>query len=183
MQAGLDDETDSEFVTRLCKDAIETDQIKVFPERYKLSAALSPHEAARIDGVSIKLDDFNLPVNDENETAAPLIVEGAGGIFVPLNSGEFVLDLMVRLHLPVIIVARTKLGTINHTLLTIKAIRAAGLEIAGVILNGTANAVNKHAIQHYGAVRILCEIPLLEDLNAEQLLKITPALNISDWNI
>lgn len=183
VQAGLDSETDSEFVSRLCGDGAAGGNIQFLPCRHELMAALSPHEAARLDELTIELDDFNLPELQGEFCKAPLIVEGAGGVYVPLNPNDYMLDLMVRLQLPVIIVARTKLGTINHTLLTIKAVRAAGAEIAGVILNGAANDVNRHAIEHYGDIRILGEIPLLDELNAAQLLNIAPVVEVSDWKI
>ncbi|MBF0142031.1 MAG: dethiobiotin synthase [Magnetococcales bacterium] len=152
IQSGLLEPGDTEVVRRLsgCSEAV------FHPERWRLVAPLSPHESARLEGVTLRLDDFSLPV-----TGRPLIVEGAGGVLVPLNATELMADLMVRLALPVIVVARTTLGTINHTLLTLEALRSRRLPLAGVVLNGAENPANREAIRHYGRVPILGSIPPL----------------------
>jgi dethiobiotin synthetase len=87
--------------------------------------------AAALEGAAVTLDDFQLPA-----TEYPLVVEGAGGVLVPLAPGVLMIDLMARLGLPVVLVARTTLGTINHTLLSLAALRARGLTVAGVVLVG-----------------------------------------------
>ena len=106
-------------------------QAVVHPSAYELAAALSPHEAARLEGVTIGLGAFRLP-----PTRRPLVVEGAGGALVPLNERELMVDLMTRLGHSVLIVARSGLGTINHALLTIEAFAGAVLTVAGVVMNG-----------------------------------------------
>ena len=148
------------FEVRRLSDAL------CYPECYSLKNPLSPHLAARHDSVEIDLNSINLPQSQK------LIVEGAGGVFVPLNDQYVMLDLMVKFNLPVIIVARTTLGTINHTLLTIQAIRQRGLTIAGVILSGEPNADNAAAIEHYGSVPVLATLPLLPTINKQELEKI-----------
>lgn len=135
---------------------------------YRLTQPLSPHEAARRDGVSIDMAQFVLPL------AERLVVEGAGGALVPLNEYTLMVDLMRQLGLPVVVVARTTLGTINHTLLTLEALRARGLEVAGVILNGPPNAPNSAAIEIYGRVRVLAELPRFERLDKTALQAILP---------
>lgn len=137
-----------------------------YSECYSLKEPLSPHMAARHEGIRIDLSTINLPQTSN------LIVEGAGGVFVPLNDQYVMLDLMVKFNLPVIIVARTTLGTINHTLLTIQAIRQRGLTIAGVILSGEPNADNATAIEHYGNVSVLATLPLLPIINKQELQNI-----------
>ena len=126
----------------------------ILPSRWALSQPLSPHLAARQDGVTISLDDFTLPA-----VSGPLVVEGAGGVLVPINDRHVMIDLMVQLNLPVLVVARSGLGTINHTLLTVQALRQRGLAIAGVVLNGPPNPDNAQAVEQYGHVRVVAQIP------------------------
>lgn len=149
IQSGLEQRTDSELVQFLAG----LPAARVLAERFRLSAPLSPHAAAARDGITIKVSDFRLPA-----CRGPLIVEGAGGLLVPLNETEFMVDLMASLRLPVLLVARTTLGTINHTLLSIEALRNRGLEICGLVLNGPANPINQQALARYGKVPILFEV-------------------------
>lgn len=160
VQAGLDGETDTQAVQRLTGLPNE----RFHPSAYALRAPRSPHESARRDGIVISLDRFELPAVE-----SPLIVEGAGGVLVPLNGEALMVDLMQRLDLPVILVGRTSLGTINHTLLSLEALRARRLHIAGVVLNGPANGPNRLAIERYGNVRVLLELPWLDPLHAGSL--------------
>jgi dethiobiotin synthetase len=99
-------------------------------------------------------------------------VEGAGGIMVPINRGEFMKDLMRRLALPVILASRSTLGTINHTLLSIHALRDAGLEVLGVVLIGPEDADNRHAIERYGGVAVIGHIPVLQEISREALVEV-----------
>ncbi|MEO5349466.1 MAG: dethiobiotin synthase [Magnetococcus sp. YQC-3] len=161
--AGPDEESDGAFVRRLSglPDA------RFYPSVYTFALPRSPHEAARKEGVEIHLEQLSPPIGER-----PLVVEGAGGILVPLNDTQFMLDLMAHLGLPVILVARTTLGTINHTLLSLAALRSRGLPVAGVILNGVPDAENRLAIQQYGQVTVLADLPLLHPLTQETLLQI-----------
>ena len=149
---------------------------RFFPCRHQLAAPLSPHEAARREEVEIALEDFSLPSSDR-----PLVVEGAGGVLVPLNDTALMIDLMGRLGLPVIVTARSTLGTINHTLLSLAALRQANLTIAGVILNGPPNAANKQAIEFYGKVPLLAELPTFDRLSTEALLETSPLIPTHNW--
>lgn len=136
------------------------------PERHCLSQPLSPHAAAAIDGIQIQLSDFQLPRHDR----AHLIVEGAGGLLVPLNpGGDYILDLIQHLALPVVLVARSGLGTLNHSLLSLERLRHSGIAVLGVVVNGPRNGSNCAAIAHYGQVPILLELPPLQPLNAARL--------------
>jgi malonyl-CoA O-methyltransferase len=113
------------------------------------------------------------------QTAHPLVVEGAGGLFVPLNDRDFMIDLMAKLPLPILLVARSTLGTINHTLLSLTALRSRGLPVAGVILNGPPNAGNRSAIERFGQVRVLAELPRVDPLDGaaiERLSALIPPL-------
>jgi dethiobiotin synthase len=160
VQSGLDGETDTEVVRRLTALPPE----RFHASTYELRTPLSPHESARRDGVSISLSAFNLP-----ETSRPLIVEGAGGVLVPLNGDALVIDLIKQIGLPVILVARSSLGTINHTLLSLEALRARRVKIAGVIMSGAPNEANRNAIEAFGKIRVLMELPILSPLDAQSL--------------
>jgi malonyl-CoA O-methyltransferase len=133
---------------------------RIHPPRFSLQAPLSPEAAAAAEGVTIRLEDFVLP-----ETAAPLVVEGAGGVLVPLGGGALMVDLMRRLGLPVVLVARGTLGTINHTLLSIEALRRRDMAVHGVVLVGLVAPGNKEAIERYGEVAVIAELPPLPAVN------------------
>lgn len=145
------------------------------PTVHSLTEPLSPHEAARRDGVTIELEDFRLPRNPE-----PLVVEGAGGLMVPLNEKELVIDLVEFLSLPVILVCRTTLGTINHSLLSLEALRRRDVSVAGVILVGPEVPHNRAAIESFGKTRILGHIPPLDPLNRVNLEAISPERGLAD---
>jgi dethiobiotin synthetase len=163
VQTGVIEGTDRESVRRWS----ETGEDRLPPERFRFDPPVSPHLAAREAGVTIALDAFGFP-------AAPAdrrwIVEGAGGVMVPLNERDLMRDLMRRLELPIIVAARTSLGTINHTLLTLSALREARISICGVALIGDENAENRHAIEHYGDVRVIGRVPMLEQIHRAALL-------------
>lgn len=149
---------------------------RAHPERHLLLAPLSPYHAAGREGLRITLDDFRLP-----ETSRPLVIEGAGGVLVPVNESETMLDLMAWLGAPVIVAARSGLGTINHTCLTLAALRSRGLPVLGVILSGPANPENRAAIEQFGNTRVLAEIPPLDPLNREALARLAPGPTALDW--
>lgn len=159
-QAGLEGETDSEAVARLAPDA------QVLPEAYRLATPCSPHEAARVDGVEIADTAMTLP-----QSGLPLVVEGAGGVLVPYREDLLAADLFARWGLPAILVARTKLGTISHSLLSIEALRARGIAVAGVAFVGDEEPVAEGAITRIGKVPHLGRLPYLDPLDAETLAK------------
>lgn len=136
------------------------------PEVYCFDPPVSPHLAAAWAGVEIHLDRIQPP---PVPPGVPLIVEGAGGVLVPINGRQTMRELMQQLGLPVVVAARSTLGTINHTLLTVEALRRAQLEPHGVVLIGPPNDDNRAAIEHYGAVRVLGTIPPLARLDADTL--------------
>jgi dethiobiotin synthetase len=138
-------------------------------ERYYFDPPVSPHLAAREAGVRIALDAFELPAPVANH---PYIVEGAGGAMVPLNEQDLMLELMRQLGLPVVVAARTSLGTINHTLLTLAALRGAQLSVHGVVLIGAKNIENRRAIEHFAKVRVIGHIPVLEKIHRAALLEV-----------
>lgn len=150
VQSGVGQGADIEVIRQVCPDA------RLHPSAYLLSQPLSPHDAAEKDGLRIRLGAFALPATDRT-----LVVEGAGGVLVPLNDRHLMVDLMEHLGLPIIVVARSGLGTINHTLLTLEALRHRNLPIAGVILNGPHNPANRAAIEHFGKAEVIGELPPL----------------------
>ena len=157
-QAGLEGATDSSEVARLAPEAL------VLPEAYRLATPCSPHESARIDGVRIELAELALPQSDR-----PLVVEGAGGVLVPYRMDLLAADIFAHWGLPVVLVARTALGTINHTLLSIEALRARDIPVAGVAFIGEAEPVAEEAIVEIGKVAHLGRLPRLDPLTAETL--------------
>lgn len=156
IQAGLDPEGDAQTAARL--SGLPADRI--LPEAYRLTTPASPHLAARIDGVAIMLDRLALPAVD-----GPLVVEGAGGVLVPIREGLLMADLFAYWGRPVILCARTALGTINHSLLSIEALRARGVTIAGIAFIGEANAENERIVPLLGGVRNLGRLPLIDPLD------------------
>jgi dethiobiotin synthase len=157
VQSGVDaDGTDSELVFRWSG-------ARIHAETLRLSEPLSPHLAAQRDGVRIQLQDFSLP------SAGRLVVEGAGGVLVPLNDHDTMIDLMRHLALPVLLVARSGLGTINHTCLSVGALRARGVPVAGVVMVGDPNPENRFAITHYARVPVLAELPRLAQVTQAAL--------------
>ncbi|KLE34963.1 dethiobiotin synthase [Aurantiacibacter luteus] len=156
VQAGLDGGSDSERVSRLAPTA------RVLPEAHVLQTPCSPHEAARIDGVTI--GTLDLP-----QVAGPLVVEGAGGALVPYREDLLAADLFARWGLPAVIVARTALGTISHTLMTLEVLRSRAIRVAGVVFVGEAEPVAEGAITRIGGAPHLGRLPWLEPLDARTL--------------
>lgn len=162
VQSGLDEETDTQFVKRVTG----LPDTYFANERFRLTAALSPHASAAMDGIEIHLSDFTLP---PATAEGRLVVEGAGGLMVPLNSTQLMIDLIDYLGLPAVLVARTSLGTINHTLLSIEQLRQRSIPIAGVIMNGPENALNREAIEHYGKIPVIGMVKPLDAINSNTL--------------
>ncbi len=163
IQSGLQEETDTEFVRRVT--GLGDDRFK--PERYRLNEPLSPHASAEIDGVTINMEDFTLPDYPTDH----LVVEGAGGLHVPMNEGDMIIDLIGYLDLPALLVSRSELGTLNHTFLSLEALRKRDIPVLGVIMNGPRNESNRKAIEKYGQVEVLGEFPPLEKVSRAALEK------------
>ena len=147
VQAGLEN-SDTQTVTRLSA-------ARVLPETYRLKLAASPHKAAAAEGVAIDPDRLVLP-----DTDAPLVVEGAGGLLVPLTEDTLFIDVFARWNVPLVLCAGTHLGTINHTLLSLEAIRARKIPLLGIAFIGEANEDSE---------RIICKIG-----NAKRLGRLGP---------
>lgn len=163
VQAGRDPGTDTETVQRLSGLPASF----FYPETYSLTQPMSPHAAAEIDGVQIDLRKIKLPEYSQKH----LIAEGAGGLIVPLNHRQYVIDLIAELGIPTLLVAKSGLGTLNHTLLSLEALRKRRIQIFGVVLMGDRHSSNAAAIRRYGDVQQLFEVPRLTLLNRETLLQ------------
>lgn len=160
VQAGTEDGTDRARAQALSGLSAE----RFFPEAYRLRTPRSPHYAAELDGVAIDPARLDPPPCDR-----PLVIEGAGGALVPLSRALLFADLFARWRAPAVVVARTTLGTINHSLLTIEALRARGVSVLGIAFVGEANEDSEATISAIGGVRRLGRLPRLPVLTADTL--------------
>ena len=160
VQAGLEEESDSETVARLGGLPAHS----ILTEAYRLRTPASPHRAAEIDGVGIDAERLAVP-----HAAGPLIIEGAGGLMVPLTRDRTFLDIFARWRLPVVLCARTRLGTINHTLLSLEALRHRAIPVFGIAFIGDEQTETQRIIAAMGQVRILGRLPRLDPLTPENL--------------
>jgi dethiobiotin synthetase len=160
VQSGLEGGGDSATVRRL----LDLPPERLLPEAYRLSAPVSPHWAAERDGVVIEPRRLALPAAD-----GPLVVETAGGLLVPLGRDWLQIEQLRRWGLPVLLVARSGLGTLNHTLLSLEALRARAIEVLGLVLNGPPHADNPRTLEQLGGVPVLAQLPRLATLNATAL--------------
>ncbi|HET9401290.1 MAG TPA: dethiobiotin synthase [Candidatus Acidoferrales bacterium] len=165
IQTGTNTDSDSATVAQLAELPPE----RIFAEAYRFAPPVSPHLAAREARAKISLSKISIPVGARDSA---LIVEGAGGVLVPVNDTQYMRDVMRELGLPIIVAARNSLGTINHTLLTLAALRASRLRVAGVVLNGESNGGNRESIERYGNVRVIGEIPRMARIDRAALLEI-----------
>lgn len=156
IQAGRDPISDTEFVMK----ATGLPEDHFHQESFDLTEPMSPHAAAEIDGVSIRFDDIHEPETNHEH----LIIEGAGGLIVPINDDQYVIDLITHFGYPVLLVAKSGLGTLNHTLLSLEAMRNRDISVFGVVLVGDRHDSNEKTIIKYGNVQRLFRLPILPDL-------------------
>lgn len=161
VQAG--EPTDTNFIKEVLPSAT------YYPETYKLNTPCSPHEAARIDGVEITLDQFTLPQKDQ------LIIEGAGGVLVPINDkNESIIDVIDTLKAECIVVSNHYLGSINHTLLTIEALKARNIKIKGIVFNGDENKATEAVILKQTKIPLLFRVGIEDQIDDNFFKKYTP---------
>ena len=165
IQTGALEGTDRQMVMRLA--GIGED--RTLPEVYSFVPSVSPHLAALWAGTKIEMNQFRIPSGLGEE---PLIVEGAGGVLVPVNDHEFMLDVIAKLKLPAILAARNSLGTINHTLLSLAALHSAEVPVKGVVMIGEPNKDNRETIERYGHAKVIGEIPPLPLLGRTTLVQV-----------
>jgi len=157
IQAGMDEETDSDAVARLTGRP-------VLPEAHRLIHPLSPHRAAELEGLEIDPQALRPP-----PVEGPLVIEGAGGPLVPVDRRTLYADVFARWGLPVVLCARTGLGTINHSLSAIEALRTRGVAIHGLAFIGPANEDNEATIAAFSGTRRLGRLPFLDPLTPDTL--------------
>lgn len=174
IQTGIEQDDDSLTVRRLSG----CEAREVFDAGVRLVPPVSPHLAAQLTGITIEVDDL-LTLASAQPSGEQWIVEGAGGALVPINDNTLMVDLIARLESPVVVVARSGLGTINHTLLTLAALRARRLQVTGVIMVGAPDRDNRLAIEHYGGTRVIGELPFMNPLTPAGLQRSALSLSVA----
>lgn len=170
VQAGDLDKSDSMTVQQL----ISNKRSHIHKEALLLSQPMSPHAAAAIDGIEVDHTKFHLPVTDNT-----LLMETAGGALSPLSNTMTMADLIQYYQLPAILVTQNYLGSINHTLLTIEALRNRNIPLLGVVVNGESNTSSESYIEQYGKVSIIARIPWLDILNKEAVSECAANIKVS----
>ncbi len=171
-------------------DVVDTKQVQILsdlpderflPERYIFSEALSPHRAAEIDEVNIDIDALQ-DKDQIPECDGSLIIEGAGGLMVPLTRKNLQVNLFKKWDIPIILCVRTGLGTINHTLLSLEAIWSRGMKLKGIVFIGDENIDNIRTISEFSDVKILGHLPEIDPLDSTMLrLVFSNNFNIKDF--
>ena len=174
VQTGIEQDDDTREVRRLTGVASD----RVLDDGIRLPRPFSPHRSAALAGHSIAVAGLTA-IASRQWPADRWVVEGAGGVLVPLNERELLIDLMTVLGLPVVIAARSGLGTINHTLLTVEALRARALPVAGVVMIGPPDEDNRLAIETHGRVQVLGELPMLSPITPEALREAAEGVDAS----
>lgn len=158
VQSGME-ERDGETV----RDLINNQHCLIHEEAYLLEAPMSPHAAAKLENITIDLNNINLPEGDYKD----LIVEGAGGVLVPLNDKDFVIDIAQKIDAEIILVSNNYLGSINHTLLTVNELKSRNLRVKGIIFNGPANEETERIILQHSGYKCLLRIPQETEIGEE----------------
>ena len=171
IQSGIYPETDSQTVVRLSKANKE----KIIKEAYIFTKPLSPHWAAEIDQKTINFQLLNLP-----KLNGPLIVETAGGLMVPLTRNHLQIDQIKEWGLPVILVCKSSLGTLNHTLLSIEALEKRNIKILGLIVNGKKHLDNPNTLAEFSGLPIIAEFPYIQKIDSNNLDILWEELNIKN---
>ena len=169
IQSGIETETDSQSILRLSGIKKE----KILKEAYIFEKPVSPHWAAEIDGKKIDINLLNLPKIDGS-----IVIETAGGLMVPITRNFLQIDQIRKWNLPVIIVCRSSLGTLNHTLLTIEALKKRNIKILGLIINGEKHLDNPKTLREFSNLPIIAEFPRLNNIDKNNLDRLWKELNI-----
>ena len=169
IQSGIETETDSQSILRLSGIKKE----KILKEAYIFEKPVSPHWAAEIDGKKIDINLLNLPKIDGS-----IVIETAGGLMVPITRNFLQIDQIQKWNLPVIIVCRSSLGTLNHTLLTIEALKKRNIKILGLIINGEKHLDNPKTLREFSKLPIIAEFPRLNNIDKNNLDRLWKELNI-----
>ncbi len=172
IQSGRETETDSEFVQRISQVSKE----KIIKEAYLFNTPVSPHWAAEIDNKKIDRKLLNLPTID-----GPLIVETAGGLMVPITRNFLQIDQIKLWGLPIILVCRSSLGTLNHTLLSIEALQSRKIKILGLVINGEKHLDNPKTLASFSGLPIIAEFPFLENIDGNKLDILWQEFNLKNF--
>lgn len=162
IQSGDLEHTDTDQVRRLTSNS----KTKFHPEAYRLTQPFSPHKSAELDGIRIDMNKIILP-----QTKNHLIIEGAGGLMVPLNDQYLMIDLIKRMDVEVILVIQHYLGSINHSLLSLMVLKNYGITCKGIIYNGEANESSEKAISDFSGVQVLGYVPVLDSVNQQTIIE------------
>ncbi len=160
IQSGTEEGTDTKTVCNL----LSLEPNSYLPERYKFKAPVSPHWAAEQESAFIEPSNLKLPDLDKL-----IIIETAGGLMVPLNRDWLQIDQLKAWGAPIILVARTGLGTLNHTLLSLEALKNRNLDVLGIVLNGPPHKDNPKTLEQFGDTKILASLPIFDEVNAKVL--------------
>lgn len=170
IQSGDLDDSDTLKVKKLISNEVS----KFHPEAYCLTHPFSPHYAAELDGVEIDMEKITIPKTENN-----LIIEGAGGLMVPLNQRDLMIDLIKKLEVEVILISKNYLGSINHTLLTVEALISRNIPIKGIIFNGLKNEASERIILKRTKLKFLGHIPEMESINATTIKNCSQFINLA----
>ena len=171
IQSGIESETDSQAVARLTK----VNKEKIINEAYIFREPVSPHWAAEIDQKVINFQLLNLPIFDES-----LIVETAGGLMVPITRNHLQIDQIKKWDIPIILVCKSGLGTLNHTLLSIEALKKRNIKILGLVINGEKHLDNPKTLTEFSSLPIIAEFPFIEKIDSNKLDILWKELNIKN---
>jgi dethiobiotin synthetase len=160
--------------TMKVKSLISNYQTVFHPESYRLTQPFSPHHSANLDGVKIDLNNFIIPQTENN-----LIIEGAGGLMVPLNNQDLIIDLIKKLDVEVILVSKNYLGSINHTLLSIEALKSRDIKIKGIIFNGDENLSTQNIIVKMTGIKVIANIPQLNKIDKTSLKDLVDKVDLA----
>lgn len=166
IQAGCLPQTDSQLVRNL----ISNTESKIHPESFLLKNAMSPHAAAAIENIEITIDEIKIP-----ETNNTLIIEGAGGLMVPINKKDLVVDLIQKLDAEVVLVVQNYLGSINHSILSIELLKQKGINVLGIIISGEENKASEEFILQYSGLKLLGRINKENTFDKSVVLKYSKA--------
>lgn len=162
VQSGDLDDSDSLKVRGLVSNPTSV----FHPETYRLTQPYSPHKSAAIDGIIINPEKFIVP-----KTNNQLIIEGAGGLMVPLNDDFLMIDLIKQLNADVVLVSQNYLGSINHTLLSIAQLKQYNIDVAGIIFNGKTDVDSESYILKYTGIKLLGHLPEFDEITQEEIIK------------
>lgn len=168
IQSGELNNTDTDKIKQL----VSNSRSVFHPEAYRLNQPFSPHKSAALDGIKIDTTTIALP-----KTANPLVIEGAGGLMVPINDKHYIIDLIKVFEAEVILVVQHYLGSINHTLLSLEILRSKGIPVKGIIFNGESDSFSEQAILTYSPFPVLGYIPFIENISKEKITNLGKEIN------